>query len=191
MKPSFVSVGAVLLLALAPFAHPAVAHETVAGDLTIDHAYGRPNLPNRPTAAYMKIVNAGDEGDRLISAASAAFGTIEIHTMEMEGDVMKMRPVEGVDIPAGGAAELAPGGVHLMLFDAAQQFKIGDSYPLTLTFENAGEVEITVNVEKVTGHGHGEHGHGEHGHGDHGHGDHDHGDHDHGDHSTHEHSTTN
>lgn len=151
---------------------PATAHETVAGKLTIDHAHARPNLPNRPSAGYMKIMNAGDKADRLLAAKSSAFGTIELHTVQHKDGVMKMMPVEGIDVPAGGMAKLAPGGFHLMLFDAAQRFKIGDSFNATLVFEHAGDVLVTFNVEKPkagakemdhSGHGKKKHDHSGHG----------------------------
>lgn len=77
---------------------------------------------------------------------------------------MKMIQVEAIDVPAGDAAVLAPGGLHIMLFQGAKAHKEGDSFPLELTFEQAGAVTVTVMVEKI---GHGS-GHGGHGHGDHG-----------------------
>ncbi|MEM7686632.1 MAG: copper chaperone PCu(A)C [Pseudomonadota bacterium] len=127
---------------------PAVAHETIAGDLTIGHPYARPNLPNRPSAAYLSISNDGEAADRLIAADSEAFGTIEIHTVEETNGVMKMLKIEGIDVPPGDTALLEPGGFHLMLFDAAQTFKIGDHFDATLTFEKAGDVTVTFMVEK-------------------------------------------
>lgn len=160
-----------LALALVLPAVPAVAEDATKGDLTILHPKARPNLPNRPTAAYMMITNAGTDADRLIRATSTAFGTIEIHTVEKHGNVMKMLPVDAIEIPAGGEAMLAPGGFHLMLFDSAKPFKIGETIPMTLTFERTGEIDVTVRVERITGgmsHG-GAGGHGGHsGHGNHG-----------------------
>lgn len=147
--------------ALMLMAAPGMAHDVTTGDLTIRHAKARPNLPNRPTAAYMTIANAGTAGDRLISASTTAFGTVELHTVEKDGAIMKMKPVDAIEIPAGGAATLAPGGLHLMLFDGAENHKVGDTFPLELVFEKAGEVTITVKVEKIGHRGHGNHtGHG-------------------------------
>ena len=140
--------GATLIAASVLTTAPAISHETVAGDLTIDHAHARPNLPNRPSAAYMTIMNAGETPDRLLAATSDAFGTIELHTVEHKDGVMKMMPIEAVDVPAGGMATMEPGGMHLMLFDATERFKIGDKFEATLTFENAGEVTVTFMVEK-------------------------------------------
>ena len=105
-----------MALGLLMAAQTADAHETKKGDLTVINAHARPNLPNRPTAAYMAISNDGETGDRLISARSDAFGTIEIHTTMKHGDVMKMMPVDAIEVPAGdtahaGARRAAPDAV--------------------------------------------------------------------------------
>lgn len=154
---------ALVLTGTAPF-----AQEFEIGDLTIEHPQARPNMPNRPTAAYMAIVNTGEMADRLVSASSPVFGAVEIHTTIEHGDVMKMMRVDAVDIPAGETALLAPGGFHIMLFQAVEAHKLGEEYPLELVFEKAGSVEVMVKVQKITGagdhSGHGGHGnHGSHG----------------------------
>lgn len=161
--------GAALLALTMLVTVPATAGEISSGDLTIAHAKARPNLPNRPTAAYMTISNAGAEGDRLLSARSESFGTIELHTVQHSDGVMKMMPVEAIDIPAGSDVVLEPGGLHLMLFDGAERFKIGDRFDAVLTFEKARDVTVTFDVMKVK-HGskkmhHGDHGSGHSGHG--------------------------
>lgn len=141
-------LGAALVIASGVVVTPAIANDTVAGNLTIDHPYARPNLPNRPSAAYMAIKNDGATADKLLSASSDAFGTIELHTVHHEDGVMKMMPIKAVEVPAGDTAVLKPGGMHLMLFDAKQRFKIGDHFAVNLTFEKAGEVSVTFKVEK-------------------------------------------
>lgn len=119
-----------------------------AADLEIVHPRIRAMLPNQPVAAgYMDIHNGGAEADKLLSAASADAGSVELHKATMEGDVMKMRPVEGgVAIPAGGMANFEPGGLHMMLIDPVRTFADGESVPVTLTFERAGEVEVDFPV---------------------------------------------
>lgn len=150
----------------------AEAHEFKKGSLMIDHPFARANIPERPAAAYAKIMNSGNEDDRLIAASSPAAGRVELHTHLMENGIARMRPVEAIEVPAGGAAELKPGGNHIMLFDLAEPLKKGDKFPLTLTFEKAGAVEVTVNVEALAGNGHKHGDHSQHGedkkHGDHG-----------------------
>ncbi|MEM0942716.1 MAG: copper chaperone PCu(A)C, partial [Pseudomonadota bacterium] len=120
----------------------------------------RVTLQSRPAAGYMSIVNAGDATDRLISAASPKFERIELHTMVEDEGVMRMRALEAIEAPAGGEVMLEPGGMHLMLFGATEAFKVGDEFPVTLTFEKAGPVEVVLHVEKP---GHGEVDHSNHG----------------------------
>ena len=86
--------------------------------------------------------------DRLISVASPVAKKAELHTMEMAGMVMKMRPLAGLAIPAGQPVTLKPGGEHIMLIGLSAPLREGQSFPLTLTFEKAGTREVTVSVVK-------------------------------------------
>lgn len=139
-----------LVAAFSPFAAPlAPAHTSMADSLMLIHPTARPNIPNRPTAAYVTISNNGPEPDWLIGVSAPDFEAAELHEVRMEGDVMKMSPVESIMLPAGETVELAPGGYHIMLFGAAKQFKPGDSFPMTLTFEKVGAVAVEVTVEKI------------------------------------------
>ena len=97
-------------------------------------------------AAYLTI--RSPTADRLVAASTPAAKKAELHTMSMAGMVMKMRPVDGVDIPPGEAVSLKPGGVHIMLIGLAKPLKEGEAFPLTLTFEKAGARAVTVAVEK-------------------------------------------
>lgn len=154
-------IGRGLLVAAALLMTPPMtgAGETTMGSVTIMNPTARANLPNRPTAAYMMILNEGTEDDRLIAASSPAFGTIELHSSSMKDGVMRMEKLDGIEIPADGTALLAPGGFHLMLFEGERPFKAGDSYMVTLTFEKAGDIMIEVKVGKVSGgHNHSNHG---------------------------------
>lgn len=130
------------------FAAPAMAQDTVAGDITISHPQARPNLPNRPSAGYMTLSNQGTSADTLLSVASETFGTIEMHTVSEKDGVLHMMPIKVIAVPAGGKVALEPGGMHLMLFDAKQRLKIGDSFKASLTFEKTGEVTVTFKVQK-------------------------------------------
>lgn len=140
-----------LILGTTFSAPPAPAHEIEAGDITIVHPRARPNLPNRPTAAYMAILNEGAEGDRLMAARAEAFEVIEMHRSMKHGDAMHMEPVEAIAVDADSIALLEPGGLHLMLFGAKERFKPGDEFRMVLSFEKAGDVEISVKVEKISG----------------------------------------
>ncbi len=138
-----------------------------AGDLTISGAYARATIGNAPnSAAYLAIASAGGP-DRLVSATSSAAKAVELHTTIKKDDVMQMQKIEAIEIPAGGTAELAPGGAHVMLLGVTERLTEGAMIPLTLTFEAAGDVEVMVPVRKIKhgGHKHGGHDHSGHKHG--------------------------
>ena len=97
-------------------------------------------------AAYLTIQSPTP--DRLVAVSSPAAKKAELHTMSMEGMVMKMRPLAGLDIPAGQPVTLKPGGQHIMLEGLNAPLREGQSFPLTLTFEKAGSRTVTVAVEK-------------------------------------------
>jgi periplasmic copper chaperone A len=97
-------------------------------------------------AAYVTILSA--TADRLVSVSTPVAKKAELHTMSMAGMVMEMRPVAGIDIPAGKPVSLKPGGEHIMLLGLAQPLREGQTFPLTLTFEKAGSRAVTVTVEK-------------------------------------------
>jgi copper(I)-binding protein len=123
------------------------AHSFKVGDIDIGHPYARATGPGQPTGGgYLKLENKGRD-DRLLSARAAVSASVELHSMTMEGDVMRMRQVEGVALPAGQTVELKPGGYHIMFVGLKAPLKDGDKFPMTLKFEKAGEVEVTVNVE--------------------------------------------
>jgi copper(I)-binding protein len=86
-------------------------------------------------------------GGKLVSASSPAAGVVEIHEMKMEGSTMKMRAVPSLDLPAGKAVELKPGGYHVMLLDLKQQLKAGETVTVTLVIEGAGGKRETVEVK--------------------------------------------
>ena len=94
----------------------------------------------------MVISNSGDEDDRLLEVQTDLAQSVELHVTEIKNDVMTMRPVEGIDIPAGGAAELKPGGYHVMLINLQKNIKPGEKYPLTLVFERSGALVVEAEV---------------------------------------------
>jgi hypothetical protein len=100
------------------------------------------------SAAYMVIANTGGTADAVIKAESDVADNVELHTMTMEGDVMKMSPVEKIDVPANGKAELKPGGFHVMLIGLRHDLKEGEVVKITLTFQNSGKVEVEAPVRK-------------------------------------------
>ena len=130
----------------------AFAHEYNLGDLHIGHPYARATAPGQPAAgAYIGLTNNGKTADKLVSASSPAAKTVEIHTMSMEGNVMKMRALDGLDVKPGETIKMQPGsGPHIMLMGLQQGLKEGDSVPMTLVFEKAGKVEVSVKVHALT-----------------------------------------
>ena len=115
--------------------------------IAIDNPWSRATPPTAKVAAgYMKIRNTSAAPDRLLSARSTAAARVETHVTEREGNVSRMKEVKGYEIPAKGTFELKPGGAHLMLIDIKQPFKEGESVPLVLTFQHAGEVKTELRV---------------------------------------------
>ncbi len=99
----------------------------------------------KATGAFMQLTSA--QGGQLVSASSPVAGVVEIHEMAMDGSVMKMRAVKGVELPAGKAVQLKPGGLHVMLMDLKQQVKAGDSVPLTLVLLGKDGKRETLEVK--------------------------------------------
>ena len=139
-------------LALPLFLATLMAAPAFAGSvIEVMHPWARPTIPNRPGVTYFGVHNFGDTADRLIGARAQGVGKIEIHEAKQKDGVMTMTPIEAVDIPAGGMAHLGPGGFHLMMFGIDPPLKEGDTLEMTLIFEEAGEVPITVPVSKKMG----------------------------------------
>lgn len=122
----------------------------------------RPGVPN--LAIYIsQIRNQGQEADQLLSASTDIARTTELHEMKMDGEMMHMRQVSAIDIPAHGTVDMSKGaGYHLMVMGVSRPLKAGDSFPVTLTFRKAGSQVIDVQVREVVtaagGHAH-HHGH--------------------------------
>jgi copper(I)-binding protein len=131
------------------FTQAVFAHEYTAGSLHIGHPYARATAPGQPAAgAYIGLTNNGTAADKLVSASSPVAQRVEIHTMSMEGNVMKMRALDGLEVKPGQTIKMQPGqGEHIMLMGLQQPLKEGESVPMTLVFEKAGKVDVSVKVE--------------------------------------------
>lgn len=111
-----------------------LAAGSVSAQTTISDAWVRGMVaPQRATGAFMKITSA--QGGKLVAVSTPAARVAEVHEMVMQGDVMAMRAIESLELPAGKAVELKPGGHHLMLMGIEQPLKAGETVPLTLTIE--------------------------------------------------------
>jgi hypothetical protein len=136
---------------VAPFAAPACAEEVKAGDLVISQAWSRATPGGAKIGGgYLTIENRGSTADRLIGGSADVAGKVEVHEMSMKNGVMTMRPLDnGLTIEAGKTVKLAPGGLHLMLFDLKSPLKQGDRMPVTLEFEKAGKVTVSLDVRSL------------------------------------------
>jgi copper(I)-binding protein len=140
----------VLLFLLALHAGAVGAHSHEKGDIQIRHPWSRATAPGAKVGAgYLEVRNNGAQADRLLSASTAAAKRVELHVTQRDGEVMRMREVKALEIPARERFTLRPGGAHMMLVDLAQPLKKGDRFKMTLRFERAGEIEIEVEVQDL------------------------------------------
>lgn len=124
-----------------------------ASIVRVEDAWIRTSPPSRDvTGGYLTIINAGNDVLRLVSASSPQAKSIELHEMTMDGDVMRMRPVAEIAVPARGRTMLQPGGLHLMLFGFSMPSKAGARVPLTLTFADGRVVSVDAIVRAAEVH---------------------------------------
>jgi len=137
-----------------------------AQSVEVKDAWARATVTGqKATGAFMKLT--AKDGAKLVRASSPAAGITEVHEMKMDGDVMKMRAVQGgLDLPAGKTVELKPGGYHVMLMDLKAPLQKDSTVALTLVFQDAKGVESTMNLNlpvstmvPAGGMGHGAHKH--------------------------------
>lgn len=134
-------------LVLACLVFPVHARSGQVASIAVVHPYARATAPGQPNGgAYLTLDNRGGANDRLVSASTEVCQSAQLHAMKMDGDVMRMRHVDAIDVPAGQTLVLRPGGLHIMLVGLKSPLKIGDSFPMTLRFEKAGEVTVRVAV---------------------------------------------
>jgi periplasmic copper chaperone A len=112
----------------------------------VDAPWARPTAPGAKVGGAFMTLVGGKDADRLLAGSSPAAAAVELHTHVMDGGVAKMRAVPAIEVPAGGRVELKPGGLHIMLINLKAPLKAGETVPLKLRFEKAGEVEVKVAV---------------------------------------------
>ncbi len=128
---------------------PAHADDVVLGALTIGEPWARASAGMAQAgAAFMTITNAGTT-DRLVSAAADVSDVVELHTHIKDGDIMRMRKIDAIEVPGDAVTHLQPGGLHIMFIGLDEPLQDGATFPLSLTFETAGTVEVTVTVQGV------------------------------------------
>ncbi|MEW5965375.1 MAG: copper chaperone PCu(A)C [Pseudomonadota bacterium] len=116
-----------------------------AVNVGVSDAWSRATMPGQKVSgAYMKLT--ADADAKLVGASSPAVPRVEVHEMKMDGDVMRMREVQVIDLPKGKTVSLEPGGYHIMLMNLAKPIAAGELIPLTLTIESGGKRQ-TVEVK--------------------------------------------
>ena len=118
-----------------------------ATTVRVEQAWARATAGQMRTgAAYLTLVNAGAQPDRLVGVSTPVAEKAELHTHVMDGDVMRMRAIAAIEVNPGEPSVLKPGGAHVMLLGLKAPLKAGDGFALTLVFEKAGRVETTVRI---------------------------------------------
>ena len=132
----------------ATFGASVLAAAPAWSQVTVDQPWVRGTVAaQKVTGAFMTLTAAKDS--RLVGVSSPAAGSVEVHEMKMEDNMMRMRQIPALELPAGKPVALTPGGYHLMLFQLKQQLKDGDKVPLVLEVEDANKVRSTVKVEAI------------------------------------------
>ena len=137
---------ALLGLALASLATPTYAAEPAPHTVTVRDAWARATPPGMTVAAVYLTLTGGPRADRLVGAATPRAAMAQLHVVSEAEGMARMRPTEGVDVPAHESVALAPQGTHIMLMDLPRPLVAGEHFPLTLQFEQAGKIGVSVEV---------------------------------------------
>ena len=149
---AFISITRAIACVLVYFlSAPALAEEVKAGDLVITQAWSRATPGGAKIGSgYLTIENKGSTPDRLMGGSADVADKVQVHEMTMNNGVMTMRLLDqGLMIEPGKTVKFAPGGYHLMLLDLKSPLKRGDKVPVTLEFERAGKVKLSLDVQGV------------------------------------------
>jgi periplasmic copper chaperone A len=141
----------VLIVVPFAFALPAFAQGGGASPIAVEGPWARATPAGARTGAvYMTLANKTNASDRLTAASSDVAAKVQIHEMSVVNGIMKMRQLtDGLGIPAGGSVTLKPGGYHVMLIGLKKPLIVGETFPLTLTFQKAGNISVTVQVKAM------------------------------------------
>jgi copper(I)-binding protein len=136
----------VLVLFLSSEACP----QTSSNTIKIEQVWARATPSGAQTgAAYMTLINNGASADRLVSASTPVAHQIQFHKETEDNGVSRMREVHNVELSPGGKVIFKPGDMHMMIVGIRQPLKEGQTFPLTLQFEKAGQIDVTVPIKKV------------------------------------------
>ena len=125
-------------------------HHAMSAGIEIENAWARatPGMAKNG-GAYFTAKNTGKSADRIVGVSADVAEKVELHTHLNDNGVMRMRQVDGVDVPAGGEVTFKPGGYHIMFIGLHKPLKEGDRFPVTLIFEKAGKRTVEINVMGV------------------------------------------
>lgn len=138
----------ILLLLFTFVSYSSYGHDYTLGSINIDHPWSPQATPNSKTLAiYFQLKNSAKKSDTLLFVSSPIAKKVEIHTHTMVEDVMKMAKLEALKVRGKRLTLFRQGGLHLMLFEPSYIPAKGETFPLILTFKNAGEVMLDVAVE--------------------------------------------
>jgi len=148
ISPKMLALGAAIGLS----ATAAMAHAYRSGPLSIQHPWSRETAVGQAVGGgFLTIANSGTREDRLLSGTTPVAAEVQLHTMTMDGGIMRMRQVtDGIAIPARGSVELKPGGYHVMFMGLKRQLRQGERVPVTLRFQRAGNVTVQFAVQPVS-----------------------------------------
>jgi periplasmic copper chaperone A len=122
-----------------------VTATTALAQVKVEGAWARPTVQGQQGGGgFMTLAAVKD--DKLVGGSTPVAQRFELHTMAMKGDVMEMREIAAIDLPAGKKVEFKPGGLHVMFIGLKAPLKIGDKVPVTLKFEKAGEVKVDFEI---------------------------------------------
>ncbi len=137
---------------------------TAHAEITISNAWVKPTMPGQPVGgAYMTLVS--DQDVDIVEVSSPVAGKAEIHSMSMQGNIMRMKRLERLQLKAGKPVELKPGGFHIMLMELNHQIKEGETVPISFVSQDGTSKKSTVTVKamatstKATDFSHDEHAH--------------------------------
>jgi copper(I)-binding protein len=131
---------------------PAIVQAAPTRHVTIEQPWARETAEGQAAGGgFMTIVNTARQSDQLLSASAPVAREVQIHTMSMDGGVMRMRHLpEGVTVPAKGRLDLKPGGLHIMFIGLKEPLRRGTHVPVTLNFKNAGTMTVDFSVQPIT-----------------------------------------
>jgi copper(I)-binding protein len=139
----------ILALMIAAIGLAACEAGTSRAQIKVEEAWARPvPLAGGNGAVYLRLLNSGGEADQLLGGSSPLAEAVEVHKTTMSQDVMKMEPLPSLAVPAGGQVELQPGAIHIMLIRLEQPLAAGDRLPLTLRFEQSGDLQLDIQVRE-------------------------------------------